>query len=243
MLIPLTKVVRSIVVEIAKEKLMLKMTTTSVLLAMIIASCGVKKSDSDDKPTAGSPPGTKTDSPSSEGSAQSQNSDFAAKIKGVWNDSCEPDTSTSKPKSSMDQLDIMGSNISLISKSYSDSACKTVAFATRYVGTYEIKEASKTKSGGYQVPFKFDSFYLTFFSEEFALTANLAGTNGLCGFKDWKVGVEKKLSSSMPNCEVAKSGESTLGQKYDSVMVPTETSLKVYDNDSSIDPIFDTKKQ
>ena len=116
----------------------------------------------------------------------------------MWKTDCEKDSSGSGSLQSI--IKVENSSISLSSLSFDDASCTQKEFDLRYSGSYTIKDAAKIKSGGFQVPFKFDTAYATFHTASFISTLNSAV---ICGYSDWKVGVEKKVPSSMSNCKIA----------------------------------------
>jgi hypothetical protein len=237
-----------------KEEILMLKCSTSILLAMSIVGCGIlKKKSSDDQPSANAPApnpesqgpdagddqkkpeGTGTPAPQVKISAADQ---FKANIQGQWKTSC---ASSSDRSSKITNFLIEGSSMSVTSGIYTDGSCRNAKFALRYNGPYSVTAPATTKTGGYNMSYQFNSFYMTLYSADTVLSFNLLG---LCGMSDWTLGVEKKLSSSMPDCSLAKDAEDgVLASPFNTVMVQSNSALSEYDTDASSAATYVMQKQ
>lgn len=229
--------------------------STSILLTMSIVGCGIlKKKNSDDDQPAPSSPAPKSDSsnPQSQGQTTSGNQQnapanpapqvsaldqFKSNIQGQWKTAC---ASSSGGSSKTTSIKIDSASISLTSSQYVDGSCATRKFAMRYSGPYSVGAAAVTKTGGYNMSYQFDSYYVTLYSADAVLSFNLLGQ---CGMSDWTLGVEKKITSNMPDCSIASAASSVLASPFNQVMVQSNSSLNVYDTDASSTASYIMQKQ
>jgi hypothetical protein len=220
----------------------------SILLALIISSCGVfKKKSDDDQPAVNSQASNTESSGKSQSevpetkknSEETGNKDakkvetvnitdqFKSSIQGKWITNCKAKDSGSKTT----LFDINNLSFSFISTNFKNTSCSVGYFAIRYAGTLSVGAPAVAKSGGVNTSYKFSEIFMTLNDHSAVFAFNLSSK---CGISNWALGVEKRISGTMPNCDLAADPEKTiLTEVFNSVFVQTGSTLTIYSEDKA----------
>lgn len=218
---------------------MLKLKYLFVVLVLIVVSCGQKKSSNDQPaasapttaPTQNSPTPTPQPNPETPVTppVDTSLSDFTKRIQGQWATACKKITKDGTFETNI--IKIENTNITILNTSYKDTACSTAKYTARLTGTFAIKNAATIKTGGYNVSYKLDNAYVTLYDGSLVWQSRISSQ---CGASDWASGVEKKIPIvASPSCRAATSVAPLTAAAHNSVIVQQDTTMSLFDLDSS----------
>ena len=108
---------------------------------------------------------------------------FAGELDGVWRQDCRAGYSREEA--------FAGAHAAYTERNFRDSACSSLSVETISRGSISLGELVLEPSGARALDFSFESVSLRPIDEK---VATLWRERGVCGFRDWRAGVEKEVT-------------------------------------------------